>query len=93
MNITALQLKTARELLQWSIRDLAVRSRVPQLALARFEEGGDDLTEGATIHVRWVLENAGIRFQGGEVGRPEPEFKKSSCTTNELNLNRRSVDR
>jgi transcriptional regulator with XRE-family HTH domain len=78
MNITVSQLKRARELLQWSIRDLAVRSRVPQAALVDFEEENRNLTEGAIIHVRWALERAGMEFVGDEDGGAGVRFRKAS---------------
>ena len=62
MSITPDQIKSARMMLGWSRVHLSTMSRVPLLAIGKFEEGIEEMAEGPLAHLRWALLKAGIEF-------------------------------
>ena len=67
--ITGEQVTKARNLLGWSVIDLASRSGVGRSAIASFEREGRVLDDKFLDQVRGALERAGIEFSGDEVRR------------------------
>ena len=49
-------------MLGWSRVHLSTMSRVPLLAVGKFEDGVEELAEGSLAHLRWALLKAGIEF-------------------------------
>jgi predicted transcriptional regulator len=60
--ITGEQVTQARELLRWSIVDLAHRSGVPRRAILMFEVEAQLIEEDDAARIKTALERAGIEF-------------------------------
>ena|ERR1700679_1578305 len=67
MTITPGQVKAARELLGWSINELAVRVGVSVLTIAHFESSNGWATTVPFSKVRAALESAGVQFITGSI--------------------------
>jgi transcriptional regulator with XRE-family HTH domain len=65
--ITGAQVKAARNLLGWSVVDLASRSAVGRNAVASFEDEGRRPAEQFVDQIRAALERAGIEFSSDGV--------------------------
>jgi transcriptional regulator with XRE-family HTH domain len=59
------QCKAARALLDWSQEDLSQRAEVAKATIGDFERGARNLRIETMQKVVAVLENEGIRFEGG----------------------------
>jgi transcriptional regulator with XRE-family HTH domain len=62
MTVTPEQLRTARELLGWSIVKTAVRTNVGYTLIERFERGQRDLSPEILAHLRRAFEAGGVLF-------------------------------
>ena len=67
--ITPEQISKARELLGWSIDDLARWSKVGHAAIFHFEIGTADLRDEGIARIKEVLEANGVVFPDGEAPR------------------------
>jgi len=65
--VTSAQLRAARALLGWTIRDLAERSGVHRNTVARLESA-DPTTGHARAAIRAALEAAGVEFLDNGAG-------------------------
>jgi len=72
--ITYERVTKARELLQWSIDDLARWSQVARKAIFYFEIGASPLDERTLAQVKTALENGGVEFSNG--GQPDVRLRK-----------------
>jgi predicted transcriptional regulator len=64
--ITGEQVTQARELLRWSIVDLAHRSGVPRRAILMFEVEAQGLEEDEADKIKIAFEKAGVQIVEGE---------------------------
>jgi transcriptional regulator with XRE-family HTH domain len=69
--ITAAQCRMARAAMQWSLKDLAEKSRVNHVTINRFEMGQASSNPSTLTAIRTALEAAGVEFipeNGGGAG-------------------------
>lgn len=70
--LTGVQIRMARHALHWSVRELAVRSKVSTSTITRAETTDDipNTTEANLSLLKHTLEAAGIEFIGGPGDAP-----------------------
>ncbi len=68
--ITGAQIRAARGILNWSVKNLADEALVTAAAVRRLEEREDEKPKAALNRIRSALENAGIEFLFPAVGKP-----------------------
>jgi hypothetical protein len=71
MTITGEQVRCARHLLRWTLRDLSFGGRIGETTLADFESGKAKLSALQRSVMRAALESAGVEFiakKGGGAG-------------------------
>lgn len=69
--MTSAQLRAARGLLNWTVRDLAERTGVHRNTIANFETGRYAGSADTIAAIRSTIENAGVEFipeNGGGAG-------------------------
>ena len=75
--ITPTQSRMARAALGWSLRDLAVKSKVAVAAINRFEVGHREANQSTRALLRLSFEAAGVRFLEDGSVRPPLEAASS----------------
>lgn len=68
--VTSSQCAAARNLLGWSVRDLAQRARLSPTTVSEFETGRRQIHRATAQALRLVLEQAGITITPGETVDP-----------------------
>jgi transcriptional regulator with XRE-family HTH domain len=67
--ITGEQVKAARTLLGWSVKQLASKAIVSEATVRNFEGGKHRMTDRSIASMQWALERASVELtNGGEVG-------------------------
>jgi transcriptional regulator with XRE-family HTH domain len=67
--ITGEQVKAARTLLGWSVKQLAWKAIVSEATVRNFEDGKHRMTDRSIASIQWAPERASVEFtNGGEVG-------------------------
>ena len=66
--MSPVQCRNARDLLNWSILDLADKADLSIETISAFEGGQDECTESVTETIRCALEDAGIIFTENKIG-------------------------
>jgi DNA-binding XRE family transcriptional regulator len=64
--VTSAQIRAARGLLDWTVRDLAERAGVPRNTLSNIETGAYAGAPETLAAIRRVLERAGVEFTNGD---------------------------
>ena len=75
-HVTSAQIRAARGLLNWSVRELAERSRVHRNTITNFETGKSGGEAGTLAAIRVTLENAGVIFVAENGEGPGVRLKK-----------------
>ena len=65
MTLTGSQCKAARNLLKWTIDDLARAAKLSEIDIARFEDGMPRMRFIGAALIRRALETAGVEFTDG----------------------------
>ena len=66
--MTSAQVRAARGLLNWTVRELSERSGVHRNTITNFETGRYQGSEGALAALRAALESAGVEFLDNGLG-------------------------
>jgi transcriptional regulator with XRE-family HTH domain len=64
--VTSAQIRAARGLLDWTVRDLAERSGVHRDMVSKIETGAYAGDPGTLAAIRRALERAGVEFTNGD---------------------------
>ncbi|MGA8688870.1 MAG: helix-turn-helix transcriptional regulator [Methyloceanibacter sp.] len=64
--VTSAQIRSARRLLDWTVRDLAERARVPRNTVSNIETGAYAGAPQTLEAIRRALEYAGVEFTNGD---------------------------
>ena len=62
MNVTRAQIRAARALVDWTVRDLSERAKVHRNTISAFESGNTEPNPATLTVLRTVLESAGVEF-------------------------------
>jgi len=74
IKLTSPQLRGARAMLNWTVRDLASRTDVHRNTISAFENGKTEPNSATLQVLRRALEAAGVEFTNGE--QPGVRLKK-----------------
>jgi transcriptional regulator with XRE-family HTH domain len=64
--VTSAQLRAARGLLNWSVRELAERAKVHRNTISNYENGKYAGTIETVAAIKGALEKAGVQFTNGK---------------------------
>ena len=64
--MTSAQIRAARGLLDWTVRDLAEHARVPHNTISKIETGAYAGAPETLEAIRRALERAGVEFTNGD---------------------------
>jgi transcriptional regulator with XRE-family HTH domain len=76
--VTSAQIRAARGLVNWSVRELSERSGIHRNTITNFETGKSGGDESTVTAIRAALESAGVEFIDENGGGPGVRLRKKA---------------
>lgn len=77
-HVTSAQIRAARGLVNWSVRELSERSGIHRNTITNVETGKSGGDENTVAAIRSALESAGVEFIDENGGGPGVRLKKKA---------------